>query len=338
MPGRTSPIQTAPDLTSSGGKPYRYGFNGKESDFEVKNSGGSSYDYGLRIYDPRLGRFLSVDPLEKQYAWNSPYSFATNRVIDGVDLDGLEYLSSEDARVQFINGRLELKLENMHNITHSAYDEANKDIRNWVDEDGNKTIGMNPTVENIMVAAPEVKKPELSDMPDLRKMTPSATNTSPTVPKNPSSSSAQGAPEVSSPEGKGIGKVAIVVDAVNFALSQYVSYSFKDDKSLVDDHTIVANQVIADMKVALKLNLIPPVYQNTRDMVNIMNVVLQGVNNTTNKEIYDIGMKIYNTIHPNVEYVAPMIANDNTTVVSPPPPVEAKQKQKVPTKSIQGKD
>src|SRR5690606_4468651 len=38
---------------------YRYGFNGKENDNEVKGEG-NQQDYGMRIYDPRLGKFLSV--------------------------------------------------------------------------------------------------------------------------------------------------------------------------------------------------------------------------------------------------------------------------------------
>jgi RHS repeat-associated protein len=45
---------------------YRYGFNGKENDNEVKGVG-NQQDYGMRIYDPRAGRFLSVDPLANQY-------------------------------------------------------------------------------------------------------------------------------------------------------------------------------------------------------------------------------------------------------------------------------
>lgn len=44
-------------------KDYRYGFNGKENDNDVKGIEGSQQDYGMRIYDPRLGRFLSVDPV-----------------------------------------------------------------------------------------------------------------------------------------------------------------------------------------------------------------------------------------------------------------------------------
>jgi RHS repeat-associated protein len=68
---------------------YRYGFNGKEKDDEVEGEG-DSYDYGFRIYDPRLGRFLSIDPLSKTYPWYSPYLFAGNKPIVNIDLNGLE--------------------------------------------------------------------------------------------------------------------------------------------------------------------------------------------------------------------------------------------------------
>ncbi|MBC7536579.1 MAG: hypothetical protein H7258_12880 [Ferruginibacter sp.] len=69
---------------------YRYGFNGKENDNEVKGEG-NQQDYGMRIYDPRLGRFLSEDPITKDYPELTPYQFASNRPIDGIDQDGLEY-------------------------------------------------------------------------------------------------------------------------------------------------------------------------------------------------------------------------------------------------------
>jgi RHS repeat-associated protein len=68
---------------------YRYGFNGKENDNEVKGEGGQQ-DYGMRIYDPRLGRFLSVDPLKAEFPWNSPYAFAEGDPILNIDLDGGE--------------------------------------------------------------------------------------------------------------------------------------------------------------------------------------------------------------------------------------------------------
>ena len=68
---------------------YRYGFNGKENDNEVKGEG-NQQDYGMRIYDTRLGRFLSVDPLTESYPWYTPYQYAGNKPIWCIDLDGLE--------------------------------------------------------------------------------------------------------------------------------------------------------------------------------------------------------------------------------------------------------
>jgi hypothetical protein len=44
----------------------------------------------MRIYDPRVGRFLSVDPIGKDYPMLTPYQFASNTPIKAIDLDGLE--------------------------------------------------------------------------------------------------------------------------------------------------------------------------------------------------------------------------------------------------------
>ena len=85
-----------PGRKYSAGDAYRYGFNGKENDNEVKGES-NQQDYGMRIYDPRLGRFLSVDPLVASYPSWSPYPFAMNRPIDGIDLDGKEWTKSSVA-------------------------------------------------------------------------------------------------------------------------------------------------------------------------------------------------------------------------------------------------
>ncbi|MDB5274752.1 MAG: hypothetical protein JWO58_3119 [Chitinophagaceae bacterium] len=69
---------------------YRYGFNGKEMDNPGTAGGGSTYDYGFRIYNPQIARFLSVDPLTRSYPELTPYQFASNTPIWGVDWDGLE--------------------------------------------------------------------------------------------------------------------------------------------------------------------------------------------------------------------------------------------------------
>ncbi len=83
-----------PGRKFTSGSEYRYGFNGKEND---KDAGEGVQDYGMRIYDSRLGRFLSVDPITSKYPELTPYQFASNRPIDGIDEDGLEYTTGKQS-------------------------------------------------------------------------------------------------------------------------------------------------------------------------------------------------------------------------------------------------
>lgn len=78
-----------PGRKYSGGTAYRYGFNGKENDNEVKGEA-NEIDYGKRVYDPRLGRFLSTDPLATQFPYYTPYQYAGNKPTWAMDLDGAE--------------------------------------------------------------------------------------------------------------------------------------------------------------------------------------------------------------------------------------------------------
>ena len=48
------------------------------------------------MHDPRVGRFFARDPLESKYPWNSPYAFSENRVIDMIELEGLEAANTKD--------------------------------------------------------------------------------------------------------------------------------------------------------------------------------------------------------------------------------------------------
>ncbi|WP_039135644.1 RHS repeat-associated core domain-containing protein, partial [Flavihumibacter sp. ZG627] len=51
---------------------------------------GNQQDYGMRIYDPRIGKFLSVDPLTNQFGFLTPYQYAGNTPIRAIDKDGEE--------------------------------------------------------------------------------------------------------------------------------------------------------------------------------------------------------------------------------------------------------
>ena len=72
-------------FASSGNvQPYKY--NGKEYDGK---KGLNLYDYGARMYDAALGRFMTVDPSAENYFNTSLYAYCGNNPINRIDLDGL---------------------------------------------------------------------------------------------------------------------------------------------------------------------------------------------------------------------------------------------------------
>ncbi len=79
MPGREFTAQ------SDGG--YRFGFNGKEQDKETYGDG-NAMDFGARIYDGRLGRWLSVDKEFSKGPAFSPYNAFLNNPVLLEDPDG----------------------------------------------------------------------------------------------------------------------------------------------------------------------------------------------------------------------------------------------------------
>lgn len=81
-----------------GADAYRYGFNGKEKDADGEWGGITHYDYGFRIYNPAIGKFLSVDPLTSSYLMLTPYQYASNSPIGNIDIDGLEGTDVTDYR------------------------------------------------------------------------------------------------------------------------------------------------------------------------------------------------------------------------------------------------
>jgi RHS repeat-associated protein len=83
----------SPSVCSAWDKGYKYGFNSMEKDNEINVNGGS-YDFGARIYDSRLGRWLSLDNSAFNYPSSSPYSSVDNSPILNIDFDGNDFIVS----------------------------------------------------------------------------------------------------------------------------------------------------------------------------------------------------------------------------------------------------
>ena len=73
---------------------YLFAFQGQETNEQL-----GTVHYKYREADIITGRFWSVDPLAPEYPHNSPFAFSENRVIDGVELEGLEYAGINDEQI-----------------------------------------------------------------------------------------------------------------------------------------------------------------------------------------------------------------------------------------------
>ncbi len=76
-----------PEREYSAGSGYRYGFNGMERDDDSKGIG-NSYTTEFRQYDPRIGRWFSIDPKSRELPEHSPYISMGNNPITQTDIGG----------------------------------------------------------------------------------------------------------------------------------------------------------------------------------------------------------------------------------------------------------
>ena len=89
----------------------RYKFNGKE---EQKVGSLGVLDYGARMYDGYIGRWLTIDPIAEKYYSTSPYAYCANNPMRFIDPTGMAWRPTYDE-------------DHDENRTYNGYE--------WVDED-----------------------------------------------------------------------------------------------------------------------------------------------------------------------------------------------------------
>jgi len=145
---------------------YSYAFNGKLHDDDIYGKD-NSYNYGMRFYDPRLGRFLSVDPIAGKYPMLTPYQFASNTPIQASDRDGKEAFFEiifEEAEVEepIIEAETE---EGLKEFAFKSSEVWSQDIIPAVNK-FNDAIGYNSLLKEFGVAVPPEDLTAITEVPN----------------------------------------------------------------------------------------------------------------------------------------------------------------------------
>lgn len=132
----------APGRSYSAASGYRYGFNSYEVTNEIYGNN-NFIDFGERMFEPRLSRFISIDPLQMKYPWQSVYVFAENNPIVLIDERGMGADDPKEVRAT-------ASTQNVRNTTMIAFDwktntEKLENPNYW--NDGTRYYGPQPEPE-----------------------------------------------------------------------------------------------------------------------------------------------------------------------------------------------
>jgi len=98
-----------------------------EKDDEVKGIG-NSLDFGARIYDSRLARWMSLDPFQSKYPDISPFAFVANSPLIFIDPDGrkIKYVVYNEKGV--VLETLTYKKGNFYHKNGTRYDPSKESL------------------------------------------------------------------------------------------------------------------------------------------------------------------------------------------------------------------
>lgn len=116
----------------------KYRFVGKQKDEES-----GLYYYGARYYAAWVCRFISVDPLFREYAYYTPYQYAGNKPINYIDIDGLEEgeaKSPPKKRAHQLVDEFEKNSNSPQAFTNISKEDIIKDLRSIIDYPSEMTI------------------------------------------------------------------------------------------------------------------------------------------------------------------------------------------------------
>ena len=285
---------------------YRYFFNGQEADNEVLGEG-ALHAFEYRMHDTRIGRFWSVDPLAGKFPWNSVYAFAENRVVDGRELEGLEYLDADVCRWIFNADGAYININNLSPIGKKMFMASTKEINNWTynSEAGVRDIGISTKRHAFQFMFKGINVPHAQidntygatdpayNPAKQRIVTTYAKSTNFTNSYQQHITMGVGSSTAATKSGA---TAMLAVTVLNELFYNGLVFVANKENQIIKKQEQYVSMIEKDIDKILKdpnQQFIPQKYMNPVSLANIMNVILFGKNYTDDPKIYEIGMEIF---------------------------------------------
>lgn len=237
---------------------------------------------------------MSVDPISHFYSELTPYQFASNRPIDGIDLDGLEYISAVVSKISVnINvieseGRFALGLD----VFVNSYKNVSVPTQNFLRKDGGSSHVATLESKNYEEISIEIEEkvatafaqPKMEDVVDMPKSitqkevyTKKIIKTSRIMRKTSPNAS-----EIKVPSGvkTGSAKGSAILAVIQFGGELMLGLQgnmIKNDFKVAREQTDAATKVFGDIYVGLNNNVFPEL-EDRNNLDDYANYLLDGTN------------------------------------------------------------
>jgi len=253
--------------------------------------------------------------LAESFYHNSTYAFSENRVINGIELEGLEYVNSEDARVEVKYGTAFIKLENFSDAYQRAFREKNPSYGLSYNNPDGTVRGAGSldvvvrTLDNRYSSNPQAR---LSNNASDPAFNPNRLELG-SMKNSRHRSTRLNGPYIQTSSGasRGQGGAALILNAINFGLSTIRDIQIGNDnrelvKQTIDGHMYWDSawnskkspftMAIEDVTSAIKGGLILEEMHGIEQISAIINIVFSGGTGNEDEDVRNVAQRILDQI------------------------------------------
>lgn len=253
-------------------------------------------EFKFRHYDPMIGRFTGIDPVSEKFAHVSPFNYAENRVPNGIDLWGLQFIDFNESHYFIFAGQTWLKTNYFDKIYGIG-----RPFSGGIDGNGNRYIGRTIPISQVELSVNGSKLPTSNGLAQSLKWAgEQLANTYENSPrkKNGSLNGSYSSSKDFYKKGaelSAFGKIGLVIIALDLTLQFNKNVKAYLDAIDSDDQRKYISKSWEAVTKGIRQGIIIDKYLNMEDLSKIADFVFQGTP-IQDKALMQIARDVYNNI------------------------------------------